>query len=140
MKWAYRYEYPNDCLAIRYLFPPIGAGSSPESFRRSLLENPTPYELALDDDDSETICTDLSSVAMEYTKRVMNPARFDATFSSTLSWALSAEVALPLAKTVDHAKNAAVMYEKTLSEAIAKALNEEVQGEPPESQFVLARL
>jgi len=140
-KWAYRYEYPNDCLAVRFIFPPIGLGRSPETFRQALQEIKTPYELALDDDDSLTICTDLGPVAvLEYTKRVVNPARYDAMFSSALSWALASEVSLPLAKTVDHAQNAAKAYERIVAEATAKALNEEVRQDPPDSEFVRARL
>lgn len=140
MKWAYRYEYPNDCLAVRFLFPRIGGGSSPASYRQAIQEIKTPHEIALDDDDSLTICTDLQGAVMEYTKRVVNPARFDAMFSSALSWALASEVALPLAKTIDHAKNAANAYEKIVAEAKAKALNEEVRQDPPDSEFVRARL
>jgi hypothetical protein len=140
-KWAYRYEYPNDCLAVRFIFPPIGAGRSPQSFRQSLQEIKTPYEIALSEDDSLTLCTDLGPEAvLEYTKRVTNPARFDALFASALAWALAAEVALPLAKTVDYAQNAIKAYDLVVAQATAKALNEEVRQDPPDSEFVRARL
>lgn len=140
IKWAYRYQYPGDCLAVRHIFPDIGAGTSPASFRQALKEIKTPYELALDETDSLTICTDLDAAVLEYTKRVTNPLLFDATFSSAFAWALASEVALPLAKTIDHARNANAAYEKLVAEAITKALNEEVREDPPDSEFVRVRL
>jgi hypothetical protein len=139
-KWAYRYQYPNDCLAVRYIFPKISGGASPASYRQALKEIKTPYEITLDDSDSLTICTDQDAAVLEYTKRVTNPMLFDATFASALSWALAAEVALPLAKTIDHARNAAAAYDKLVAEAMVKALNEEVREDPPDSEFVRVRL
>ncbi|BCS54781.1 hypothetical protein [Geobacter sp. SVR] len=139
-RWLYRYEYPNDCVAIRFLYPPISGGRDAEGFRLALQENPIKYEIGLDENNAQTICTDTDLAVIEYTARVKNPRQFDAKFSSALAWALAAEVALPLAKTLDHSRNALAMYEKEISEAIAKALNEERSDPPPESEFVLARL
>jgi hypothetical protein len=130
-KWAKRYAYPNDCLAVRTIYPRGGSGA---------LDTKTPYEVMLGDDDTLTICTDQAFAVMEYTKRVTNPGLFDALFSNALSWALAAEVALPLAKTIDHARNALAMYKETVREAMAKAKNEEVRQDPPDSEFVQVRL
>lgn len=138
--WKYRYEYPNDCLAVRLLYPPNPSGTSIESFRLALKENPIRYEIGLDEDDAQTICTDQDLAAIEYTARVINPRHYDARFTSAFAWALAAEIALPLAKTIDHSRNAASMYEKEIREASAKAANEERPEPPPDSEFVIVRL
>lgn len=138
-RWAYRYEYPGDCVAIRAIYPPFPAGQTAQTFRRWLQENTVKYEIALDEDDALTICSDQNAAIIEYTARVENPRRFDAPFTSAFAWALAAEIALPLAKTIDHSRNAGTMYEKEVYEAIAKALNEEKRDVPPESEFVRAR-
>jgi len=140
LKWAYRYQYPNNCIAVRAIHPPIGAGMSKESYRRSLSQNKIPFEVEIDNDDSQTICTDQENAIIEFTVRVTNPMRFNASFTSCFAWALAAEVALPLAKGIDYAKNAAAAYEKELLEASARAFNEELTPEPPDSEFVRARL
>lgn len=140
VRWAYRYEYPNDCIRVRSIYPPAPAGTRSDSFRAWLKVNRAAYELELDGTDARTIVTDLDGAIIEFTKRITNPGLFDPAFVSAFAWGLSAEVALSLAKTVDHAKNAGAMYQQAVNEALAAALNEEVRDDPPDSQFVLVRL
>lgn len=139
-RWAYRYEYPSDCIAIRNIFPPMPSGTTAEMFRRWLTESKVAYETEADSNDYQTIVTDQDLAVIQYTKRVTNPVRFDSKFSGAFSWALAAEVALSLAKTIDHSRNAAAAYEKEIREAIANARNEEQREDPPDSEFVRARL
>ena len=139
-KWLYRYEYPNDCLDIRAIYPPQEAGSFAQSIRLEAATNPVRYELGLDENDALTICTDQDLAVIEYTARVTNPRQFNASFASALAWAIASEVALPLAKTIEHSEKAAKMYEKEIREAAAKALNEEKREDPPDSEFVIARI
>jgi hypothetical protein len=139
-KWPYRYEYPNDCVAIRALYPPYQSGMTADTFREWTITNKVPFELALDDTDALTICTGQDQAVIEYTKLVTNPRLYNSKFRSAFAWALSAEVALPLAKTIDHSRNAAAAYEKEIAEATAQALNEEQADVQPESEFVRARM
>lgn len=139
-RWKYRYEYPSDCIAIRNILPPMPAGSTPELYRRWLAESKVAYEIEADDNDYQTIVTDQDLAVIEYTKRVINPLRYSAKFTGAFAWALAAEVALPLAKTIDHSRNAAAAYEKEIREAIADARNQQHQEEPADSEFVRARL
>lgn len=140
VRWAFRYEYPNDCVRVRAIYPPPPAGTRPEQFRVWLRVNRVPYELELDETGAKTIVTDQDTAIIEYTKRIVDPSLFEAAFASTFAWGLAAEIALSLAKTVDHAKNAGAMYQQAVNEALAAALNEEVREDPPESEFVRARL
>ncbi|MDT8419347.1 MAG: hypothetical protein RQ754_02860 [Desulfuromonadales bacterium] len=137
-RWAYRYQYPTDCLAVRSVLPPVPSGLSQIAYRQWLQQYQVPYELS-EGDEGLTICTDCEESNIEYTVRVTNPMRFSAKFTSALAWALAAEIAIPLAKGIDYAKNAAAMYEKELFETLAKMFNEEQSDEDPESEFVRAR-
>jgi hypothetical protein len=140
LKWLYRYEYPNDCLATRMLIPPRPSALSAASFRSYLKQVKFPFELLVDGDSNDlTICTDLELASLEYTMRVTNPLRFDALFGSTFAWLLAAEVALPLAKGIDYANNAGKQYENAIAVATAKAYNEETPEDPPDSEFVRER-
>lgn len=138
--FLYRYAYPNDCLAIRSVLPPAPSGQSAECFREWLKTEPVRHEIQLDDDNARTIATDQDLASLEYTIRATNARLFSAKFVSAFAWALAAEVALPLAKTIDYSRNAGAQYEKELNEAIAAGLNEEKADAPPDSEFVRARL
>ena len=141
LRWKYRYAYPNDCVAMRALFPSsLLTSLSPEALRQYLRAHKTPYELELVGDGTQTIVTDLEQSYAEYTVRVTNSAVFDAAFVSAFAWGLAAEVALPLAKTIDHSRNAGAQYSAEINTALAKALNEEGADPFPESEFVMARL
>ena len=138
-KWRYRYIYPNDCLAVRSLFPDLGAGADPYSVRRVAREVKIAHEIVLDDNGDKTLCTDLPDAILEYTVRVTNPARFDAPFESAFAWAIAAEIALPLARDVKYSQNAGAMYRQEINEAAAKGANEEKGEAPPESEFIRER-
>jgi hypothetical protein len=138
-RWLYRYEYPNDCLDIRHVYPPLPSGMTASGFRLWQRQSRAAYELAEGEDDNQTLCTDVEQAVAEYTVRVVNPLRFTSQFSSALEWALAAELALPLAKGIDYAKNAAVKYEQEINETLAKSLNEEAPDVPADSEFVTVR-
>lgn len=140
-RWKYRYAYPNDCLALRGLFPASLIGSfTQQTLRQYLMLNKTPHEMELTTGDVQTIVTDLDQAYAIYTVRVTNPSVFDAAFVSAFAWSLAAEVALPLAKTIDHSRNAGAQYAAEINTALAKSLNEEGGDAPPDSEFVIARL
>lgn len=138
-RWAYRYQYPTDCLAVRSVLPPVPSGLSQNLYRQWMQQYQVPYELVEGADGNLTICTDREEANIEYTVRVTNPVRFSAKLTSTLAWAIAAEIAIPLAKGIDYAKNAAAMYEKELFETLAKMLNEERADEDPFSEFERVR-
>lgn len=137
-RWAYRYQYPADCLAVRSILPPVPSGLTQIAYRQWMQQYQVPYEL-VEGNEGLTICTDCAEANIEYTVRVTTPVRFSAKFTSTLAWAIAAEIAIPLAKGIDYATNAGNRYQAELFETLAKMLNEEQQDEGPESEFVRAR-
>ena len=137
-KWTYRYQVPNDCLRIREVYPSGWTGPVDNCLGR-MPSMRVAYELASGDDNNLVLDTHQEQAVIEYTARVTNPAQFDAAFASAFAWALAAEIALPLAKGVEYARNAAAAYEKEINEALARALNEEPADLHPESEFVTVR-
>lgn len=139
-RWGYAYQYPGDCLRLNDVFPTIPTGMSPDAFRQWANSNRVPYELAAGDSDNLTIVTDQVDAVADYTLRITNPLRFDAAFSSLFAWAMGGELAIPLAKGVDYARNAYAQYDKELGITLAKFLNEEgPREEMPVSPFITAR-
>ena len=137
--WDYQYAYPNDCLEVRGVYPEIPSGLAADALREWMRVYRVPFEVMAGDNDDTVICTDQEDAVILYTKRVTNVGRFSAHFDNCIAWAMAAEIAIPLAKGIDYAKNAGQQYQLALNEAFAKAMNETQPGEHPESEFVRAR-
>jgi hypothetical protein len=106
-EWAYRYQLPADCLAVRRVGP----------FDRHAA--PVPFET-----EGATVLTDLSEATLVYTQRITDSTRFDPLFADALAWRLAMDLALPLK--VDRAlrSEAAQGYQTAISAAEAAAANE----------------
>jgi len=77
-------------------------------------------------------------VQVEYTRKITDPAQFDALFVSALAWKIGGTLA-PLLKDAEVAAEALRMYELEKIRAAARALNE-AQAEPdPEAEWIRAR-
>lgn len=138
-QWTYQYEYPNDCLEVRGIYPPRD-GIDVKAFRQWMKTARVEYEVQAGDADQKVICTDIENAVAVYTRRVTDPQKFSALFGNAFAWALAAEVAIPLAKGIDYAKNANAAYLVAIGEAFAKAQNEQQPGDAPESEFLIERL
>jgi len=80
-EWTYRYQYPADCVAARYIPTPSG------------VEAAYPFELVLDSAGaSMNLLCDLDDAELVYTKNISNPALFSGSFVEALSWKLGAEI------------------------------------------------
>lgn len=137
--WGYRYAYPTGCLKIRDI---VQGGGNLEFYpgERLGLSGRVPYQIALAaDGNSRTICTNAENAEVEYTARVADVTLFPQSFINALTWALAAEIAIPLTTDMNRAQLAANMYARTLSEAGTDLLNEDAAGPPPESDFIRSR-
>lgn len=126
--WDYSYRYPSDCLFVRRIVSALGK-SDP---------NPPPYEIG-SDDTGKLIYTDQEDAIIEYTKTLTDVAQFRPTLVMAISWYLAALICPGLAKDPKQADRAMRMYVLTLSQAQARALNEQQQTPEPESEFIRAR-
>jgi len=95
-EWEYRYAYPTDCVAARYIATASG------------VEDAIPYETVLATDRaSRNILSDLDAACLVYTANITNPNLFSAAFIEALSWKLGSEVGPSLGannKIIDAAK------------------------------------
>ena len=80
--WAYRYDYPSDCLKFRKIV------------RLDKADDPIPFEVMSENDGSGTsIVTDLIQAVGEYTFDLENVALFSPGLVSSLGWYLASELA-----------------------------------------------
>ena len=126
--WDYSYRYPSDCLFVRRIVSSLGK-SDP---------NPPPF-ITASDDTGRLIYTDQEAAVIEYTKTLTNVAQFRPTLVMAISWYLAALICPGLARDKKQADRAMQMYALTISQAQARALNEQQQTPEPESEFIRAR-
>lgn len=130
LNWAYRYQYPNDCLKARYINVP--------GIRRFAEEQLIPFEVAAGSN-GRVILTDIAAAELVYTKAVTDPTIFDPMFVSALAWKLAAEVAMPLSVEPAIAQSAGQAYLYEIGQAAAHAFNESQADAPILPEFIRAR-
>jgi hypothetical protein len=126
--WTFAYRYPSDCMFARRLVTENGRNDT----------NPPPFRLGRDAQ-GRLIFTNEQDAQLEYTASVTDAGEFDPLFVSMLAWRLAASMAPSLSRLKDMAKTALEMYAVDKSTAQARALNEQQQEQPAESEFISAR-
>jgi hypothetical protein len=127
--WTYRYRYPTDCVALRRLVVSVTDFASKYPFQ--VVEDVASNALA--------VCTDLEAPLAEYTARITAANLFPVAFANALSWALAAEIAIPLSANAGLGKQAGDQYQAALNMAYASAMNEQVEVAVPEDTWVSVR-
>lgn len=127
--WEYVYSYPNDCLrAIRLVYE---TGAPPSGIKIE-------YDIVSVGNGKAIVCNQ-PEMYLEYTKRIDNPALFDAMFVSAFAWLLAAEIATPLVADAKSAQSAMNAYRATVTDALANSWNEGYEGQIPDSEFIRVR-
>lgn len=106
--WAYRYDYPSDCLRIQEI----------ERLSRSNVTVPFKVE-AEDDGSGLSILTDMEDARVIYTYDISNAALFSPGFVQSLSWYLASELAPALSGDEKSQEAALTVYRNTVSAAYA---------------------
>lgn len=132
--WAYMYQYPADCLAIRG-FDVGWAGYRPATA--------IAYEVGDDSDAGRVIYMNVRDATLVYSAFALDldeaphEARFDASMREALGWALAAAIAGSLTGNAQLVANARVEAARTLAEARAANANESAPSSmdtiPPDS-------
>lgn len=89
-RWKYRYQRPNDCLKVRWIYPHYDDGDCYLSERE---EVQIPYAV-----EGGHILTGLSPAWLRYTARVSDPSLFPPLFTDAFAWQLSVRLAMPLTR------------------------------------------
>jgi hypothetical protein len=126
--WKYSYRYPDDCIFARRIVTAMGRNDP----------NPPPF-LSAADDTGRVIYTNQENAEIEYTKKLEDVTQFRPTLTMALSWYLGALICPGLARDKSQADRAMQMYVLVISQAHARALNEQQQTPEPDSEFIRAR-
>lgn len=131
--WGFRYAYPTDCITARRVI-----------FDASDKVSRYPFIVVSDiDNNSLALLTNVETATLEYTTAhtslVDNPSVFSAPFADAFAWALTAEIASPLAANPSLGLAARQAYQATVSTAFAHDQNQAVESPEPASSFERAR-
>lgn len=127
--WAYRYQYPVDCIKMRRIVNPVG-----------LDNDVVPYRIANSDDGSvRTILTNLEDAQAEYTFDLTETSLFSFSFIQALSYLLGHYVAYALTGNnemrIEMLKLAAALQRK----AAAEDMNEGNPSPPRDADWIRDR-
>lgn len=127
--WAFRYQYPSDCIAARYLENPLGPSA-----------NAVPYEIEVDDVSStKSILTDLETATLVYTFDQSLTSLFSSAFVDALSYKLGEHIAFSLTGKLQIEQRMAEQYFRSISLAAMFDANEEIPREPREAEWIRGR-
>lgn len=147
-EWAFSYRYPSDALTV-YRIPSGFDRAAFQSFTWPCSLTDWPYGFPavptrfriVSDDEGKLIYTDQEDATIEYTKRETDPTRFPADFTNALALKLASDIA-PMVAGGDPFKlgdKAFQKYRLAVSDARARAANEERADPPPDSSLVTSR-
>lgn len=109
-EWLFKYQYPTEALAIRWV-------NDPEAARLQMVLDQSPdTEREIEGD---AIYSDVPGAVCAYTRVMTDEARFPRHFRNALSAAMAEVIALPLTQSARLAGNAVTMAETMLDRAIA---------------------
>lgn len=129
--WEYAYDYPNDCLKVRFI------NQDAAHFNRG---NAAPFELALNDDgDDRIIMCNIEDAEVCYTKKVTNSEVFPPSFVAALGALLATFINGPLTQDQNRQRRIEDRYTILRSAAVAADRNEGEEGVELESRFANER-
>lgn len=130
-EWAYSYRYPSDCIYIRRILSGI---------RNDNRQTRAPYKIA-QDSGGLLLFTDERDAVIEYNVAANNPQFFSADFTMTISLQLAGLMAPRLTggDPFNLGERAFSLWRLAISEAMARAFNEQQDEEKPESEYIRGR-
>lgn len=134
--WLYEYDYPNDCLAIRYITPQFNQGGELGSQMFSIpaiatipYVGMTPQRFIvstdkIDGNDRTVILSNQQQAIGVYTRDITNPGLWDSRFQEAMSASLGSQLAMALSGNLNMAKLQAGIALAKLQQAQASDGNE----------------
>jgi hypothetical protein len=149
-EWLYRYGYPADCLAARYLLTdgpavvvaPQFLGSNYWALYGATVLRAQPQDFTTEQTDDGTllsILTNVNPARLVYTVNVIDPTRYDAQFTLALAWKLAWHLAVPLTGDEKKGVMAQAGYTQALSSAWATAHGESRPTASLDAEWIQAR-
>jgi hypothetical protein len=144
--WAYRYQYPSDCVKARWITNPfdntgIGApfvtGSDLDLNENA--SNAIPFEVEMSTDGTKCIVTNEQCPELVYTFDQDNPAFFSPHFVDTTAWLMGARMAFAITGKRSLASDCENAYHAYIRMAGAVDANEAVSKPPREAEWIRGR-
>jgi hypothetical protein len=127
--WAYRYQYPSDCVELRKMQNPSGPDA-----------DAVPFEIELSNDGStKSILTDLDDAVGVYTSNLIEVTLFSEFFVQLLSFALATQIAYPLTGKGEIRDRMEQSFQDMARVAPAINANEQVGKKPREAEWIRGR-
>lgn len=131
-KWGYAYSRPNDCLKVRWVRPQYSVDDPCAQTHQQEISNPHDVE-------GDVIFCDLSPAFLRYTFKISDPTKFPPLFVETLSWHLTARLAMPLTRDLKMRNDAYQLSMQTRAQAEMADANEARETSDHSSELVEAR-
>lgn len=127
--WAYRYQYPADCVRFRLISNPAGVD-----------EDAVPFEIEMSEDGTQkTILTDMNTATGVYTFDQLAPGVYTEFFVDLLALSLARRIAVPLTAKDSVFQRVNKWYNRARLVAPAQDENERVDRKPREAEHIRAR-
>jgi hypothetical protein len=128
--WAYQYQYPSNCAAIRRI-------DDERASRHS--DSRIPFTTETNDSNARIVFTDQEDAVVIYTRLETTPTLYSAAFVRYMSWVLASKIAMPLTGDEDLAEGAEKMAMHELEKAFSKNLENEQEPPEPQASWISAR-
>ena len=128
-EWSYRYQYPADCIAARYIVNPLGKTA-----------DAVPFEVEVSEGgEAKTILTDMEDPVLVYTFDQQLTSIFSPYFVQTLSILLGSHIAYPVTGKMKLKGELLNLFGSYIRAASAHDANERVSAPPREAENIRAR-
>lgn len=115
-KWAYAYAIPKKCLIIRQLYNKDGDDLSIDESTKDLEYHE--FQIALVDESTRVIMTDIPDAYMDYTADITNAELFNPSFAEALAHKLASQLAVPLSGSQSMAQSQYQLYQVAIQQAM----------------------
>lgn len=127
--WAYRYQYPADAIAVRYIQNPAGRAADPVPFQ---IELPTSPEV-------KTILTDVAEAVVVYTSNITIPSLYPPSFVNAFALILAARLMRTVRGDDKLKAEVAKEYEKMIMIAGSMNARQGREGPPRDAIWIEGR-
>lgn len=128
--WAYRYQYPDDCVAARKI---QNANAPPQ--------DATPFEVETSlNGEQKTILTNLQDAVLVYTWDLTNTDMFSPLFVIAISHLLAHHIAFSITGKRSIKISELAIYQNLLSQAMTASANEGVDPPPRDTDWIRDRV
>ncbi len=115
-KWAYAYAIPKKCLIIRQLYNKDGDDIRMDESTKDLEYHE--FQIALVDESTRVVMTDIPNAYMDYTADVVNAEVFNPSFAEALAHKLASLIAMPLSGSTSMAQTQYQLYQMAIQQAM----------------------